>query len=207
MSDVRVNDVMTRLVVALNPSDSMHHAAHKLSLNHISGAPVVEEGRVVGIVSESDLIHAVMPPVTVDRGTSVMDVLTVLASAKPRRHAHGKTVADAMNPLVIQVSPSTSIWKAASIMERQGVNRLPVVDNEDKLLGIVSRGGCGQSNGTRRRTDPQRRHRGDRGPWSRDHSRTESGGERRSDYSQRDSGPQVDQRPRRQARLSYPRGS
>ena len=139
MSDVRVNDVMTRLVVALNPSDSMHHAAQKLSLNHISGAPVVEEGRVVGIVSESDLIHAVMPPVTVDRGTSVMDVLTVLASAKPRRHAHGKTVADAMSPLVIQVSPSTSIWKAASIMERQGVNRLPVVDNEDRLLGIVSR--------------------------------------------------------------------
>jgi len=139
MGDVSVQDVMTRLVVALHPSDTLHHAAQRLARSRISGAPVVEEGKVVGIVSESDLIHAVMPPVPVDRGASIFDILSVLGRAKPRAHQHGKTVAEAMSPLVFQVSPSTSIWKAASIMEHKGVKRLPVVDDEDHLLGIVSR--------------------------------------------------------------------
>lgn len=139
MSDVRVQDVMTHLVVMLYPNDSVHEAAQRLARNSISGAPVVEDGKVVGIVSESDLIHAVMPPVPVDRGASILDVLSVVGQARPRAHSHGKKVADVMSPLVIQVSPSASIWKAASIMEHRGVKRLPVVDDGGYLLGIVSR--------------------------------------------------------------------
>lgn len=139
MSDVKVQDVMTHLVVMLYPTDTVHEAAQRLARNRISGAPVVEGGKVVGIVSESDLIHAVMPPVPVDRGASILDILSVMGRAKPRSHEHGKTVAEVMTSLVIQVSPETSIWKAASIMERKGVKRLPVVDDHDYLLGIVSR--------------------------------------------------------------------
>lgn len=140
MSDVKIKDVMTHLVVMLYPTDTIHEAAIRLARNRISGAPVVEDGKVIGIVSESDLIHAVMPPVPIDRGASILDVLSVLGRAKPRSHEHGKTVVEVMSPLVIQVSPETSIWKAASIMERKGIKRLPVVDDEDYLLGIVSRG-------------------------------------------------------------------
>ena len=139
MADVSVQDVMTHLVVTLRPSDTIRDAAQRLALNRISGAPVVEDGKVVGIVSESDLIHAVMPPVPVDRGASIIDILSVIGRAKPRGHEHGKTVAEVMSPMVIQVSTSTSIWRAASIMERKGVKRLPVVDDDDHLLGIVSR--------------------------------------------------------------------
>ena len=139
MSDVRVQDVMTHLVVMLYPTDSVHEAARRLAHNHISGAPVVEGGKVVGIVSESDLIHAVMPPVPVDRGASVFDLLSVMGRARPRAHDHEKTVAEVMSSLVIQISPDASIWTAASVMERRGVKRLPVVDEDDYLLGIVSR--------------------------------------------------------------------
>jgi CBS domain-containing protein len=139
MADVRVKDVMTHPVVALDPSDTIHNAAQKLARNRISGAPVVEDGKVVGVVSESDLIHAVLPPIPVDRGASIIDILSVIGRAKPRAHEHGKTVAEVMSPLVIQVAPSASVWRAASIMEDRGINRLPVVDDEDHLLGIVSR--------------------------------------------------------------------
>jgi len=139
MADVKVQSVMTREVVVLHPSDTIHHAAQLLSLNGISGAPVVEDRKVVGIVSESDLIHAVMPPVPVDRGASIIDILSIVGRAKPRAYEHGKNVAEAMSPLVIKVSPSASIWKAASIMEQKGVKRLPVVDDEDRLVGVVSR--------------------------------------------------------------------
>lgn len=139
MPDVMVKDVMTHLVVTLYPNDSVHEAAQRLSVNRVSGAPVVEDGKVVGMVSEADLIHAIMPPVPVDRGASVLDILSVVGRARPHAHPHGKKVADVMSPLVIQVSPTSSIWKAASIMERRGVKRLPVVDDEGYLLGIVSR--------------------------------------------------------------------
>lgn len=139
MADVRVSDVMTHLVVMLYPNDTVHEAARRLARNRISGAPVVEDGKVIGIVSESDLIHAAMPPVPVDRGASILDVLSVIGRSTPRAHHHGKKVSDVMSPLVVQVSPTTSIWKAASVMERRGIKRLPVVDDDGFLLGIVSR--------------------------------------------------------------------
>lgn len=139
MADVRVKDVMTHLVVMLYTTDTVHEAARRLARNRISGAPVVEDGKVVGVVSEADLIHAVVPPVPVDRGTSILDLLSVMGRARPRAQDHGKTVADVMTSLVIQVTPEVSIWRAASIMERRGVKRLPVVDDEGYLLGIVSR--------------------------------------------------------------------
>jgi CBS domain-containing protein len=139
MADTKVADVMTNLVVMLYPKDTIHEAAQRLAKNGISGAPVVEDGKVVGIVSESDLIHAVMPPVPVNHGASVLDLLTVVGHPHMRRHDHGKTVADVMSTMVIEASPDMSVWQAASLMERKGVKRLPVVDSDDYLVGIISR--------------------------------------------------------------------
>lgn len=139
MADVKVKDVMTHLVVTLYPSETVHEAAGKLARNCITGAPVVEDGKVIGMVSESDLILATMPPVPIDRGVSVLDVLSVMGRARPRPHKHGKTVADVMNPLVIQVPAETSVWRAAFTMENRGVKRLPVVDEDGYLIGIISR--------------------------------------------------------------------
>lgn len=139
MADVKVRDIMTRLVVRLYPDESVKEAATRLAANGISGAPVVEDGKVVGIVSESDLIHSLAPPAPVERGTSVLDTIEFLGSEKPHGIVHGTTVGQVMSPFVFQVSADTSIWKAASIMERRGVKRLPVVDDHDGLIGIVSR--------------------------------------------------------------------
>lgn len=115
MTDVKVSGVMTHLVVMLYPNDSVHEAERKLARNHISGAPVVEGGKVTGIVSESDLIKAALSPTPAE------------------------TVTEVMNSKVVKVSPTTSVWEAASIMQARGVKRLPVVDEEGYLLGIVSR--------------------------------------------------------------------
>jgi CBS domain-containing protein len=139
MADTKVGDVMTNLVVMLYPKDTIHEAAQRLARNGISGAPVVEEGKVVGIVSESDLIHAVMPPTPIDRGASVLDLLSVMGRGHMTAHGHGKTVADVMSPTVFMATPDMSVWRAAEIMERKGVKRLPVVDPDDYLIGIISR--------------------------------------------------------------------
>jgi CBS domain-containing protein len=140
MADVRVADVMTRDVVVLHPRDTIHEAAVRLARNGISGAPVLDdEGHVVGIVSESDLIHAVMPRVGVDRGVSVLDLLSVIGRGRFPKHDAGTRVGDIMTEIVIELTPETSIWKAASTMERRGVKRLPVVDRTGALVGILSR--------------------------------------------------------------------
>jgi len=140
MKDLTVEEVMTHLVVTLRATDSIHEAATRLARNRISGAPVIEDGRVVGMVSEADLIHAVMPPAPLSRGLSVLDVLSVLTRAKPRARSHATTVGEIMSEIVVQVGPQESVWRAASIMDRRGVKRLPVIDEEDHLIGIISRG-------------------------------------------------------------------
>jgi len=139
MADVRVQDVMTHLVVMLYPNDTLHDAARKLARNQISGAPVVEDGKVVGIVSESDLVTAAMPSIRSERGASILDFFTVIGHRRSRAHHHAQHVSEIMSPVVIQIPPTTSIWKAASIMERRGVKRLPVVDEEGFLMGVISR--------------------------------------------------------------------
>lgn len=139
MADVKVKDVMTNLVVMLYPEDTVHDAARRLARNGISGAPVVEAGKIVGVVSEADLIHAVMPPGRVDRGMSVLDILSVVATARPRAHRHGIMISDVMTSIVFTIGPEDSIWKAANVMETRGVKRLPVIDEEDYVIGIVSR--------------------------------------------------------------------
>jgi len=138
MADIRVEDVMTMLVVTVQPDTSIHEAAQKLARNRISGAPVVTDGKVVGVISEADLVRASLPPAPVDRGLSILDMLSIVGRgrAMPR---HRVIAADVMSSNVIQVPVGTSIWKAAELMDRRGVKRLPVVDDKEHLIGIVSR--------------------------------------------------------------------
>ena len=54
-----------------------------------------------------------------------------------KRHDLGKIVADVMSTSVVEASPDMSVWQAAATMERKGIKRLPVVDDDDYLLGII----------------------------------------------------------------------
>jgi CBS domain-containing protein len=110
MKKLNVEDVMTGLVVKLHPDDTVREAAFRLAQNDVSGAPVVQEGKVVGIVSGSELVRA--------GATRVGSVMT----------AH-----------VITTLPTATILEAASVMERHRVKRLPVCDDVGRLLGVVSR--------------------------------------------------------------------
>jgi len=65
MNPLRVKDVMTHLVVTFRPEDKIPEAAKQLFSNRISGAPVVENGRLVGVVSEADLVKAYAAPARV----------------------------------------------------------------------------------------------------------------------------------------------
>jgi len=137
---VKVRDIMTPRVVAFRPGDTVESAARRLAQSHISGAPVVERGEVVGVVSEADIISAFLPAPSRGGGpVSILEVMKVLGKALPHRSRQASTVRDLMSHLVVLVSPDEDAARAADIMRRRGVNRLPVVDGDDKLLGIVTR--------------------------------------------------------------------
>lgn len=129
---------MTRLFVALKPTDSIHYAAQRLARNHISGAPVIEDGKVVGVISESDIIRAAYRP---KRGivTNFLDAVANATSETTSQTLRTTRVADAMSTPVITALPALSVWEAATLTERHGVKRLPVVDDDGYLIGVISR--------------------------------------------------------------------
>ncbi|MGH2754134.1 MAG: CBS domain-containing protein [Actinomycetota bacterium] len=139
MNEIRVSDVMTHLVVTLRRGDSLREAARRLLSNRISGAPIVDQGRLVGVISEADLVAAYSPPARSGSPFAAVDPLAFLLRGMAPRAVHHSTVGDVMSTDVITVSPDSGVLTAASLIDRHGVRRLPVVDKDDLVVGIVTR--------------------------------------------------------------------
>ena len=126
-----VADVMTKEVVTVEPLTSFKTCADLMRIHGVSALPVVASGaRLVGIVSEADLLckEACAP----DR-----------AGYPPLDQTDGKatalTAAELMTPSVITITPDAPLSVAARQMLEHQVKRLPVVDSQGHLTGIVSR--------------------------------------------------------------------
>jgi CBS domain-containing protein len=137
MRSLKVSDVMTHLVLTFRRQDTIYDAAQRLLSNRISGAPVVEGGRLVGVVSATDLVHALAPqhweaaPIGPGAGLALLGV--------PSRDAHISTVGEVMATNLVAIGPQESVWEAASLIDRHGVRRLPVVDEDRFVVGVVTR--------------------------------------------------------------------
>ena len=140
MNKQRVKNVMTNLVVMVRPEDSIQEAARRLVRNGISGAPVVKDGKVVGVISEVDVARALTGPAYIDRGLQTTDVLSLIMRTSATSHKHNRTVADVMSSQVFTIGPNESLFRAAQLLDRHDIKRLPVVDDERYLVGILSRG-------------------------------------------------------------------
>ncbi|MER5497540.1 CBS domain-containing protein [Streptomyces sp. NPDC002466] len=111
MKHVKVGDLMTDNVVSVLPGTSFRETAKLLAEHGISGLPVVDEDdHVVGVVSESDLLAR--------RALTAQKLMTSPA---------------------VTVHAEEAVADAARLMVRRGVERLPVVDEEERLVGIVTR--------------------------------------------------------------------
>lgn len=137
--DMNAADVMATKVITVRADTSIETIAETLLANRISAVPVVNEnGALLGIVSEGDLIHRVEAG-TEWRRSWWLEILTgkqVLAQEFVKSHA--RKAADVMTRRVITVAPDTSLGDIASLFEKHGIKRVPVVKDE-KLVGIVSR--------------------------------------------------------------------
>lgn len=118
---MHVVDLMTTEVIAVSKDTGLREAARLMFRNRVSGLPVREnDGTLAGIITEADFLR-----LEVERmeGTSTA----------------GDTVADVMQRGVVTVEPDVEVYEAAKIMAVQEVKRLPVVDDEGQLLGVISR--------------------------------------------------------------------
>lgn len=130
-----VSAVMSTPVVTVSPETSFKECVRILRRKRVSGLPVVDgKGRLVGIVSEGDLLNKV------EKRDADAYVLESKRHRLDRARASALDVGSAMSTDVVAVGPDFPIALAAREMHTRGFKRLPVVDSNGKVVGIVSRG-------------------------------------------------------------------
>ena len=136
----RTKDVMSRHVVTIDAKDSVHDALQLMAENKVAALPVVDrQGRCVGILSTSDLVEVTRD---VDAGLNELEKtdepLWGAFLDKLGDNVGHQSVMDLMSDAVVSIGPDARLFEAASRMLRDHVHRLPVVGENERLLGIVS---------------------------------------------------------------------
>lgn len=115
---MKVKDIMTKKVAYISPTASVVEAAQLMQKHNVGSIPVVDQNKVVGIVTDRDIVV--------------------------RNVAHGKSpqatmVKDVMTSQVMTVSPDMDVNDASKLMAENQIRRLPVVEN-NQLVGMISLG-------------------------------------------------------------------
>ena len=129
---------MTTTVITVGPQTSIVEAAKIMLRHHVSGLPVVDAGKLVGIISESDFIRRAEVGTQRKRGRWLSFLVGSERVASEFVHQHGRKVGEIMTPDPVTVTEDTSLELIVRVMECNNVKRLPVVRG-DRLVGIVSR--------------------------------------------------------------------
>lgn len=133
---MKVKDVMTRNVVTVEEDTPLKDVAELLLEHDISGVPVLYDGRVVGVVSETDILYKERGPGGERHGAIAW--LLEPPHADVQQKLAARTAGEAMTSPPVTIRPSRPLAQAAEMMLEQSVNRLPVVEN-GRLVGVVTR--------------------------------------------------------------------
>jgi len=139
---LQARDIMTKEVLSVSPETLVSDLAKTLVGKKISGVPVVDaDGRLVGIVTQSDLVERAqeleLPP-----ALNILDFHLYLEVPshffRKLEKMLGATVGDIMSPKPVTVSPDTPVPRLAALMDRQKVHTLPVLEG-GKIVGIIGK--------------------------------------------------------------------
>ncbi len=134
---MKAKDIMTTDVLTVSPDTKVIDIAKLLLERRISAVPVVEGDRIVGLVSEGDLVHR--SEIGTDRRAGSR-WLRLFTGESPEEFVktHGLYAGNIMTPDVITVTEDTPISEIADIFESRRIKRVPVI-SDGRLVGIVSR--------------------------------------------------------------------
>ena len=136
-------DMMTTPVYTVSPETGIQDLARLFQEKKVSGFPVVNGlGTVVGVVTESDLIHQnerLHIPTTV----ALFDAVLMFGSSKRLEEEFRKmtatTVGEIMNPKPLILSPDATLVEIATLMGERRIHTFPVVDSSGKLVGVIGK--------------------------------------------------------------------
>lgn len=137
---MKASDIMTSPVITAGPGTPVSEIAALLFRNHISAVPIVDEGELVGMVSEADLLlREEIGTDRAERATSWwLRLFAENRAAADYVKSHARQARDVMARDVVSVAPDTPVAEIAALLATQGIKRVPVLRG-GALVGIVSR--------------------------------------------------------------------
>ncbi|MFO7929064.1 MAG: CBS domain-containing protein [Candidatus Humimicrobiaceae bacterium] len=143
MAELVAKDIMNKNVITISKNASIKELSDLLLDNNISGVPVLDEqGNMIGIVTEGDIIVQ-DTDLHFPRYFKLLDSIIYLESFSKFKKSLKKHLAtkveDIMTEEVITVKETTSVNEIANLMTEKNINRVPVVDEDKKLVGIITR--------------------------------------------------------------------
>ncbi|MGM0366367.1 MAG: CBS domain-containing protein [Actinomycetota bacterium] len=143
MAELLARDVMNKSVITIKKDASIDKLSSLLLKHQISGVPVMDDGgNMIGIVTEGDIIVQ-DTDLHFPRYFKLLDSIIYLESLSNfkknlKKHLATK-VEDIMTKEVVTVTETTTVNEIANIMTQKNINRVPVVDENKKLVGIITR--------------------------------------------------------------------
>jgi CBS domain-containing protein len=140
---ILAGEIMTKEVITVKADDDLEKVSRLLLEHRISGLPVIDDdGKVVGIISEGDLLIK-EKEVEVPGHSVILGAVIYLNSLErfynELKRVFALTVKELMTTKVYTVKPEATTGEISNLLVEKGINRVPVVDNDNKLLGIVTR--------------------------------------------------------------------
>ena len=139
-----VADAMSRDPIVVRPETPLNEAIKILAERRISGLPVVDDAsQLVGIISETDLMWqetGVTPPAYIMFLDSVIYLKNPATYERDLHKALGQTVGEVMSRDPVVILPDKPLKDAAQLMHERSIHRLPVLDVEGHIVGILTRG-------------------------------------------------------------------
>jgi len=145
---LKVKEVMSKPVITVTPETLVKEAALLLGEKDISGVPVVDAGKIVGVFSEADILRSIKTtkkdlrliyPSVSSLGIAFQEQVTQREILEAYDEIGHRPVKEVMSKEVVAIESDTPLNEAIVKMVRKGISRLPVVDKHE-LVGIVTRG-------------------------------------------------------------------
>jgi CBS-domain-containing membrane protein len=133
---VSVRDLMTRKVIRIQADATFNEVTNLLSEHRISGLPVVDEDdRVIGVITEADILSMA----GLRKEHTFKDIIRHILGEPPSGPKEGKRLRDVMSSPAITIGPEADIREAALRLDEKRIKSLPVVDEQGRLIGVISR--------------------------------------------------------------------